>query len=67
MKEIVKIHGKECTVSVHQKSPSVWEATGTISDATTVPGAGPRVIDVKDRSYSGVLLAWKRAAEYWSN
>jgi hypothetical protein len=54
----VMVWGKPHTISVYQKSKTVWAAVGDYMDER---------IEVKDRSRGTVVAAWRRAAEYRGN
>lgn len=55
MERSVTVWGKPCEVSVHQKSKSVWIAIGDYM--------GSR-LEVKGRSASSALGAWRDAARH---
>ena len=63
----VEVHGHRCKVSVYQKSKSIWEATGSIPHASTLPDAPEKEITGRGRSESSALNNWRQSAEYWSN
>lgn len=51
----VEVWGRQVPVEVHQKSKSVWIASGTYMD---------QHIQTQDRSRGSALLRWKEAARY---
>lgn len=58
MQEAVEVWGQSCTVSVHQKSKTVWIAVGNYM--------GVR-IETKDSTKSTALKRWQEAARYRGN
>jgi hypothetical protein len=57
MERTVSVWGKPHQVDVHQKSRSVWIAVGDCLSER---------VEVKDRSATAALAAWRKAAEYRS-
>ena len=55
MERTVEVWGKRVSVTVYQKSKSVWEAVGQYMDET---------IRTTDRSESTALKRWQEAAKY---
>jgi hypothetical protein len=55
MRHQVNIIGEDCTVTVSQRSKTVWEASGSIEG---------QYLMVKDRSANTALSAWIAAARY---
>lgn len=55
MERTVQVWGKPYTVSVHQKSKSVWVATGTFMEETH---------STTDRSANSAIKRWREWAEY---
>jgi len=51
----VEVWGEQIPVQVHQKSKSVWMASGTYLG---------KLIETKDKSATSALLRWKEAARY---
>ena len=58
MEHTVEVWGKPHKVTVHQKSKSVWVASGEYMG---------KHIEVKDRSASTAIAQWKEAARYKGN
>jgi hypothetical protein len=58
MEHVVKVWEQQCRISVHQKSKSVWIAVGNY--------LGERV-EVKGRSETQAVSAWREAAQYRGN
>jgi hypothetical protein len=54
-KELVKVSGKHCEITVYQKSKSVWEAVGEHHGKT---------FRTTDRSRKSAATAWVRKVEY---
>ena len=58
MKRTVSVWGEDLEISVHQKSKSVWVASGSYMG---------RLLQTQDRSANTAIKRWQEAARYRGN